>query len=1010
MNSIKLNFLRVAAICFTAFAMLLTPATADAQTKAVKGSVMDENGLPLPGATVNVTGSKTYATTDIDGKFTINAKVNDQLLVSFLGYDEQTLTVPKINAEMKIQLKPSANELEETVVVGYGTQTKKDLTGSVASISADDIARTPVSNVFEALNGKVPGMHVTVDTQPGGAPNVQIRGMGSFGDSSPICVIDGQFFGVEALSLVNSADIESLTVLKDASATAIYGSRGANGVIIVTTKSGSGEEGKTRVNVSAYASLSQIERKLPMTNLSEWQHLQNMEHQADYWNDPIKAAQVPYPDWASAGEGNDWQDLVTRLAWTEQADVSLSGTLKKMDFYLSGSYLNQQGVVKESNYNRFTARLNVGYKPWEWIKIGVNNMISADNRTHADNMVFTHAGRRKPDDPVYQLDEDGSEGDDYSGGSSNPMALLKYTHDRYDKAWNINNNIYAEITFLKNFHFKTSFSNTMRFGEGKVFLPAFMEDVPNAREYIVSQFNHNTSANRNWLQENTLTYNLNKKDHMLTVMAGCTFQQIFNQFANVAATELPWSAWKNRNLWYVGQGNNITGKDGGSEKTYASFFGRLVYSYRGRYTLTATGRYDGSSVYPKDNRFGFFPSIGLAWNISQESWMKPSRSWLTFLKLRASWGVVGNDKGVSNAQTIYANAEDYVYGPDNQVGSANALKLMIDNTLTWERARTFNVGIDFNLWKGTLKGAIDYYDKLTSNVMMPLNIQPSNIMVTSNIGSVKNSGFEASLTYSPKIRNVNTSFTITAASNKNVVTKIRDVIGPINNIPNSTIEGYPIGGFWGYKSIGVFQNEEQLNELPKVNGSRVGDLIFQDQNGDGYIDSNDYVYLGSYLPKGTLGFTAQIDWKGFGFLIDLTSALGHKSFNERFRGRQPYHNGLKSMLQGWTEEGSTNVHPRFFGLSNSTAQHSDYFIENCDYLSISNFQIFYNLPKKICDRIHMNGLKIYLNGKNLYTFTKMTGYTPEIMPRGGNANLGGLDRYGLYPNNRTFTLGFSINF
>lgn len=980
-----------------------------AQNKAYQGQVVDEERNPLAGVTINVDGTSRYVVSDTQGNFSLNAAEGETLVFSMLGYKTQKRVMNKITSGLLVKMESESIALDETVVVGYGSQTKRDLTGAVATVNASELLQQPVNNVFDALNGKIPGMQIIQTGEPGGAPEVRIRGMGSYGDASPICVVDGQFFEVDALSMINSSDIESITVLKDASATAIYGSRGANGVIIVTTKTGDGTAGATRVNVNAHVAVAEMERKLGLTNLSQYQQLMNMQHMADNWNNPAAAAQIPYPDWQNAGEGTDWQELVTRLAVTESADVSISGNTKSTTFYLSTSYLNQQGIVKESGYNRFTARMNVSYSPKKWFKVGLNSMFSYDNRTGADNRVLQYADRRKPDDPVYQLTPDGDESSEFSGGSSNPYALLYYTHDRYNKSWNYNNNLYVEFRFARNFTLRSSISNVTKMGEEKIFLPAFMENVENARDFTVSEFNHNTVQNRNWLQENILTYKLDRNRHNLTAMAGCTFQSIFNQYARLAATELPWEAWKNRNLWYVEQGKNITGTDGGSEKTYASFFARVVYSYKSRYTLTATGRFDGSSAYPEDNRWGFFPSVGVAWIASQEKFMR-NADWLELLKLRASWGVVGNDKGVTAAQTLYAEPSDVVMGPDNGTIVSNALKLMYDNTLTWERAATFNAGIDFSLFRNVLKGSVDLYHKTTSNVMMPLNIQPSNISVTSNIGTVLNRGFEVSLTVEPKTRAVKTSFTVTASTNYNEVLKIAERVGSIDNTPNRTLEGYPIGGFWTYETIGVFQNEAQLEELPHTSGTRVGDLIFKDVNGDGYIDSNDYVYQGSYLPKANFGLAANVEWKGLGLSVDLTSGIGAKSFNERFRGRQPYFNGLVQMLDGWTGEGTTNVHPRYFGLSDSSALPSDYFIENCNYLSIYNAQIYYNLPRRLCQKIKMKSLRVYVNGRNLYTFTAATGYSPEIPPRANNANSGGVDRYGLYPRQRTFTFGFSIGF
>lgn len=344
--------------------------------KEYSGSVLDEKGEPMTGVTVNVENSDTYTLTDAQGHFAIKASQGAVLVFSFLGYENTRRELSSISAPMIVNLHPEALDIDEVVVIGYGSSTKRDITGSVTAINSETINSMPAANAMEALTGKIPGMQITSDNTPGGAPDIKIRGMGSFGDASPICVIDGQFFETDVLSMINSADIESISVLKDASSTAIYGSRGANGVIIITTKSGESEGGKCTVRANAWTSISEIERKLNVTNLSQWQQLQNMEYLADNWNNPSAVSSIPYPDWQNAGAGTDWQDLVTRLAVSESVDASVSGGGKNTSFFFSSAFLNQQGVVKYSGYNRYTARLNVSYSPKKWVKIGINSMFT----------------------------------------------------------------------------------------------------------------------------------------------------------------------------------------------------------------------------------------------------------------------------------------------------------------------------------------------------------------------------------------------------------------------------------------------------------------------------------------------------------------------------------------------------------------------------------------------------------------------------------------------------------
>lgn len=979
------------------------------------GVVTDENGEPLTGASVDIKGTKAGTFTNVDGNFKIMAKDNDVLVISYLGY--QSID-EKVNGRKTIDISmvPSAMNLEEVTVVGYGSQKKLDMTGSIVSIKGEELMQIPANNVLEALQGKIAGLQVINDSEPGAAPQVRIRGVGTFSETSPICVIDGQFFNVEDLATLNPYDIESVSVLKDASATAIYGSRGANGVIIVTTKQGSDVKGETKVNVNMNFSVANPERLLDLMNLSEWQQLKNLDFLADNWNNPDAANRLPYPDWKNAGEGFNWQKEILRPAYTQNYQASISGNSNKFTFFLSAGYLNQDGIIKESGYQRATTKFNISYQAYKFLKLGVNstftydNQISFDKPEASEKNVFSLAGQRRPDEPNDLTEE--NTGDDYfSGGDNNPINLITYTHDRYKKRWRYITNFYADVTFLKNFLFRSSFTNTTSTQEGKIFLPAFMESAPPSAnsEYKISRFYHNTSLSNSWLLENTLTYSLTKNKHRLTAMGGMTMQEDRTQYANLKAQDLPWIAWKNRNLWYIGQGKNISATDGGTSKTYFSLLSRVSYTYNDRYTMTATGRYDGSSAYPANNRFGFFPSLGLGWILSEEDFIKDI-PFIGNLKIRGSYGVVGNDRGVSAAQMLYAQTMSVIMGQDNHLENANAIGLINDKTLTWEKAKTLNFGFEGSVWKDKLSFNFDVYNKITSDVMMPLNIPPSNFKVIYNIGTIKNTGMEWSLGYNQKLGKlvVNTMFTGSILSNK--VTEIRDQVGPIISSPNRTVIGYPVGGFWGYQTIGVFQNEEQLAQMPKADGTRVGDLMFRDVNGDGIINQDDYVYLGSYLPKTLLGLTSKFSYKNITLNIDLNSSLGAKNYNRRAQYRQPEQNAMTSVLNAWTSEGSTNLYPRIFSRAHTSALDNDYFIEDASFLSIQNIQLSYSFPRKKLSRLNVSWLRCSLTGTNLYTFTNATGYKPDIPANGINANAGGIDNFGIYPNNRTFSLGLAVGF
>ena len=965
----------------------------------------------MVGVTVTVqSGSRilTGISTDANGKYTLRATEGEVLVFSFVGYLSQEIAYTG-QSVVNVRMRTDAVDLESVVVIGYGTQRKIDLTGSVAVLSGEALTQMPAPDLFKTMAGKVAGMQIINDSEPGAAPTVRIRGIGSYGDPTPICVIDGQFFEMEDLAMLNPNDIESISVLKDASATAIYGSRGANGVVIVTTKIGSGEKNRVRVNAGAYYSTERMQRYLPTGSASDFQRYRNMEYLANNYADPDAGNSLPYPDWQSAGKGTDWQRLISRIAHSQNYNISLGGNTTRASYYFSASLLNQEGVVKYTNYDRFTGKFNGSFDLYKWLKLGINSTYIYDNQVAMDKNILELAGKRSPSASVFVNPDEEEIEDNFSGGDNNPYALLYYTHDRYKKTLRFLTNVWAESTLTKGLVLRTSFSSTNVSREEKIFLPAFMENVTNSSSaYRRSRFYHNTDINGSWLQENTLTYSLSNSCHRLSVMGGLTFQSLKTQYNNLNANDLPWSAWKNRNLWYVGQGQNISGSDGGTDKSYMSYLGRLTYTCKDRYTATLTGRADGSSGYPADNRWGFFPSAGVAWIASHEEFLRDVR-WIDLLKVRASYGVVGNDKGVKEAQTLYADSQNVIMGPDQTVYSASALRLRFDDALTWEETRTLNTGFEVTILRNLFSLSAEVYDKRTSKVMMPLNIPPSNTRVIYNIGSLENRGLELSLSVNPKQKEFSANILGTATFNQNRVTRINRNIGPIASYPNLTTVGYPIGGLWGYRTLGVFQNEDQLAWMPSISGATVGELIFSDENGDGMIDESDYIYLGSYMPKMFFGLSCTFQYKGFSLSFDLNSALGHKSFNRRMQYRQNEQNIMTGALNAWTAPGSTNDYPKPFDRNGTSARISDFFIEDCSYLDLTHVQLAYHFPKKWLKPIGFNTLRIYVTGSNLVTLTNSTGYRPDFSPRGSDANNGGIDYFNQYPNNRTFTVGISFN-
>ena len=553
-------------MCKTLFTicLLMIAGLSQAQNIEVSGVVLDEAGEPLPGVSIQIKGTQRGATSGIDGGFTFKAGPRATLVFSFIGYEKREVEL-KGRSRLRVQMNPTVNQLDQVeIVVGYGSQRKEDLTGAISTLSGKELSEVPTVNLLDAIGSKIPGMQVLGTSEPGETASVRIRGVGSYNDSEPICVVDGQFMTLEELNAINTSDILSITVLKDASATAIYGSRGANGVILATTRQGSGEQGITRVNASVNFSLSEMERLLPLANTSQYQQIRNLEYLANNYQNADAANSIPYPEWQTAGKGTDWQDLANRTALTGNYQVSVSGSTKKANFYAGLGYLHQEGVIEYTDYKRLNAKINASYQLYKNLKIGVNMLFTTDNKGGVENNVFSLTGKRLPDAPVYNLSSDSDSENDFNGGDNNPYALLHYTHDRYRKINRFNSNYFLEWNIIKPLQFRTSFSTTYANTEEKIFLPAFMENVEDSNSpYKISRLTHNSANNNSWQLENTLTYNLHKKDHRLTVMGGFTMQYYRTQYANLFATGLPWEAWRNRNLWYVGQGTSVTCADGG---------------------------------------------------------------------------------------------------------------------------------------------------------------------------------------------------------------------------------------------------------------------------------------------------------------------------------------------------------------------------------------------------------------------------------------------------------------
>ncbi|MDP4282450.1 MAG: TonB-dependent receptor [Bacteroidota bacterium] len=1002
------------------FIFLLMPLLLFAQARTITGTVTDgDTQESLPGATIVLKGSTAGTVSDINGKFSISIKdpANAILVFSFVGYT--TLEVPiESKTVINVTLQPAKIKLQEIVVIGYGTVKKSDLTGSVGSIKSEDLTKITAPDVVQSLQGKVTGVQVTTPSgNPGDVPVVRIRGVGTFNNTAPIYVVDGVI--LDDISFLNSADIKSMEVLKDASATAIYGSRGANGVIIVTTKTGTGLEGKTDFTFSAETGIQNIAKKIKLLSGRDYASYIN-EIEPTYNNIDV----VP---------NTDWQKLIFHTAPVYNYQLSAAGATKMMDYYIGGSYYKQEGIIDKSNYTRITIKLNNTYKMTSFFKLGNNITITPFTQQIAPNVTY-QAYRAKPLLEPYYSDGSFAAVD----GVGNPLADLSNSNN-YRKGIRGVGNIFGELTFLKSFILKTSFGVDAEYDKSENFTPAYKVLEPNGTESqqvnLFSTLFKGTNDRLNWLWENTLTYTKDIKKHSIDAVVGYTMQNSTSENTGITGSNI---LRNGRNFWYIipnyiynesiGINNLDENKlydkvDADNFYSMISFLCRVNYTYAKKYIFTATFRRDGSSKFASKNRYSNFPSFALGWNIANESFMKNIKL-LNTLKLRASWGKIGNDKiTYTDRYSLVDNSLISIFGTSGY-GSANAAAsygLKGNPNLKWEVTTQTDAGLEVGVLNSRLTGEFDYYNRQTDDILVLLSTpgyfgNGSGQKVRYNAASVLNRGFEFNINWRDQINKLKYSVGILGSFIHNEVLKIGGSSGVDSvlyggNLSNgiavtASRVGLPIGAFYGFKTDGIFQNQAELDAYPHMSDAGVGDLRFVDVNGDGKIDGNDRTYIGSPIPKFIFGFNINLEYSGFDLSINVQGQTGNKIFNAKDCVRPDPYNYEEYVKDHWTGEGTSTTQPRASkGGYNYTP--SDYFIQDGSFMRLRNITLGYTLPGNLSNKIYMKKIRVYLKADNLYTWTKYTGYTPEI---GSSDVLGnGIDD-GVYPITAVYAIGLNLNF
>jgi TonB-linked SusC/RagA family outer membrane protein len=990
-------------ILFFIFQLILLPVFSQ---QSLKGKITDDKNIPVVGASIQVKNTLRGTFSDIEGAFVIVASPGDTLIISMVGMATQKIPVAG-STNINVRLLEESKELGEVVVIGYGTVKKSDLTGSVASVKSVDLTKITSLNPEQALQGKVAGVQVTSTSgAPGAIPTLRIRGVGTFGNSSPIFVVDGVI--LDDISFLNSEDIASMEILKDASATAIYGSRGANGVILVTTKTGQKGEGKATFSYSGEYSVQILAKKIDLLTGPEYATVVN-EITPTYNNVNL----VP---------NTDWQSLIFHPASIQSHQLSASGATQNNQYYVSMGYFKQEGIVDKSSYERVTFKLNNTYSLTKNIKVSNFITITPYKQQNAPDVTYS-AYRARPD--LLPYNPDGSFAEVFNVG--NPLADLAYSNN-YNKGVRGVGNIFTEATILKNFKAKTSFGLDAAYNQALSFTPEYF--VSPQQQNLLNTLTKGNSDNITYLWENTLSYNKQFGVHSIDIVSGYTMQKATSENFSMTGKNIIRTS---PDFWYFNPnyiydptngvntlGTISNGVDPNLNYSMISYLFRANYTYNSKYILTATFRRDGSSKFSPGNRYGNFPSFAAGWNVSKEHFME-NLPFVSNLKVRGSWGIIGNDKIPYTNQYSLTQSMVTVLGNPPSANSAVTYSVSGNPNLKWESTTQGDAGLEIGLFKNKLTGEFDYYSRVTSDILIPLSTPDylgngQGAKVEFNAASVKNTGFESKITWKDKIGQVGYSITVLGSTIKNTVLKVGGSSGVdsvlyggylANGIPvTQSRVGLPIGAFYGYKTNGIFQSVADLNAYPHLSTAVPGDLRIVDVNNDGVINGNDRTYIGSPIPKFILGLNLEADYKGFDISFDIQGVYGNKIFNAKEVVRPDPYNWEKHVLGAWTGPGTSNTEPiASYGGNNYLP--SDKFIQDGSFTRLRNVTLGYTLPSALTRKIAVSQIRIYIKGSNIFTLSKFTGYTPEIGSSDVLSN--GID-YGTYPVTSVYSFGINLTF
>jgi TonB-linked SusC/RagA family outer membrane protein len=1042
-------------LCF----LLLASNFITAQTK-VQGIVSDPSGMTIPGVNVSIVGTQGSVSTNIDGKYEIDVPANATLLFSFIGYVPQKIAV-KGATKINVTLKSSTEDLKEVVInVGYGTQKKKDVNSAISSIKSQDLKDSPQITLDQMMQGRAAGVTVTNNSgQPGGDVSVKIRGTTSIGGTNePLYVIDGipisgdatnsstsgrplaaGYTGANAasvtvspLSLINPNDIETMDILKDASATAIYGSRGANGVVVITTKSG--KKGIGKLTYDTFVAVQDQSKLLDVMNLRQFAVQQNILALETGRADAIRA-EFAKPE--LLGDGTNWQKEIYKTGMLVSHQLSFSGAKEGMTYYVSGGYINQEGTVVGSMYKRYNFKTNLDAKVKDWLRVGANLSAGISNEditlNGSSNGIISTSILGSPD--VAVRNTDGT----YAGPPPsvpgrpsynfiNPVAaaLLK-TNNLIRK--NFMGNFYAETKLAKGLEYRFELGGTTEISTNEEFTPTY------AWGASINEYAKLINRNQSWYSiniKNLLTYKLALGKHNFNLLAG--------QEANDSHWEgsaIGVSDFLSNDVTSISLGDRSTlvyGDYKGSAALY-SYLGRLIYDFNGKYGLNVTMRADGSSKFADGHKWGYFPAASVSWKLSNESFMENTKQYIDNIKFRLGYGETGNQNIGGGA--YLSNIRKF--------GTFEGNGFLADNIsnplLQWETSKQLNLGLDFTLFDSKFSSTIDVYRKKSEGFLyrLPLPMYLTGLEAyqgginapMSNVGSMENKGIDVTLTYANKFGN-DFSWNSTVVFSK-YVNKLLEITNGLNlqreatltsndaKTVTNTVVGQPIGQFYGLQSLGIIRTADQLTSAPiphlgtKDEPSQLGDVLYRDQDGDGLITNKDYVSMGNPHPDFTYGFTNNFRYKTFELNIFLQGSQGNEILNLTKRAgttnSQLYQNQLAEASDFWTVDNVDAKYPRpiLDAKGHANMVISDRFVEDGSYLRIQNVTFAYSLPSEFITKAKLSKVRLYAGVQNLYTFTQYSGYDPEVGSLNQDALLSGVDN-GRYPTPRTYTLGLNVEF